>query len=83
MFYLSVWLFDFWKEEPVSLIVEVLWGMSEPHLHLFDKLTIFPKLVLMNSLLHWMKEVKFGWPNLNFVVGGQNSPVQFCDGFSC
>jgi len=58
-FHISVWLFAFWKEGPVSVTVEVLWGMSEPHLHLFDKLTIFPKLVFMNSL-HWMKEVKFG-----------------------
>ena len=58
-------------------------GMSEPHLHLFDKLTIFPKLVLMNNLLDWMKEVKFGWLNLDFVVDGQNSPIQFCDSFFC
>jgi hypothetical protein len=75
--------FAFWKEEPLCLIVEVLWGMSEPHLHLFDKLTIFLKVAFMNSLLHWMKEVKFGWPNLDFVVDGQNSPIQFCDDFSC
>jgi hypothetical protein len=34
MFRISVWLFAFWKEELLSLIVEVLWGMSEPHLHL-------------------------------------------------
>jgi hypothetical protein len=74
---LSAWLFVFWKEEPLSVIVEVLWGMSEPHLHLFDKHTIFPKLVFMNSPLRWMKEVKFGWPNLDFVVDGQNSPIQF------
>ena len=76
-------VFAFWKEEPLCLIVEVLWGMSEPHLHLFDMFTIFPKLVFMNSLLHWMKEVKFGWPNLDFVVDGQNSPIQFYDDFSC
>jgi hypothetical protein len=49
--------FCIWKEEPLSLIVEVLWGMSEPHFHLFDNLTIVPKLVCMS----WMKEVKFGW----------------------
>lgn len=70
MLHLSVWLFAFWIEEPLSLIVEVLWDMSEPHLHLFDKLTIFPKVVFMDSLLDWMKEVKFGWPNLDFVVDG-------------
>jgi hypothetical protein len=76
-FHLSAWCFAFWKEEPLSVIIEVLWGMSEPHLHHFDKLTIFPKLVFMNSPLHWLKEVKFGWPNLDFVVDGQNSLIQF------
>jgi hypothetical protein len=53
--------------------------MSELHLHLFDKLTIVPELVFMNSLLHWMKEVKSDWLNLDFVVDGQNSPILFCE----